>query len=199
MDIGFRCTLECPGCSRQRDYKNVRPVPGRDTTIPEWEILTDFFDEIQCCGQISDPIFNPNLPKFIQIAKEHKIPYVSIHTAATAKNKKFDWYKKINNIYPENIHWKIGLDGFPDVSHIYRTNQDSEFLFDTMIKLKEMGANVEWQFIIFSFNEHQIEDAKKFCKDKKIKLLFKKSSRFTYMSSGVPKNKENYVQPTFNR
>ena len=47
MDIGFRCTLECPGCSRQRDYKNVRPVPGRDTTIPEWELLTDFFDEIQ--------------------------------------------------------------------------------------------------------------------------------------------------------
>ena len=64
------------------------------------------------------------------------------------------------------------------MSHIYRTNQDSEFLFDTMIKLKELGANVEWQFIIFSFNEHQIEDAKKFCKDKKIKLLFKKSSRF---------------------
>ena len=48
--------------------------------------------------------------------------------------------------------WKFGLDGFPDVSHIYRTNQDSEFLFDTMIKLNELGFNVHWQFIIFSFN-----------------------------------------------
>ena len=68
-----------------------------------------------------------------------------------------------------------------------------------MIKLKELGANVEWQFIIFSFNEHQVEDAKKFCKDKKIKLLFKKSSRFHYMEAGVPKNKENYVQTKENR
>ncbi len=85
------------------------------------------------------------------------------------------------------------------MSHIYRHNQDSEFLFDTMIKLKELGFNVEWQFIIFSFNERQIEDAKKFCKDKKIKLLLKKSSRFHYMEAGVPKNKENYVQTKENR
>jgi len=152
------------------------------------------FKVLCLCGQISDPIFNPNLPKFIEIAKEHKIPFISIHTAATAKNKKFDWYKKINDIYPKKVKWKFGLDGFPDVSHIYRTNQDSEFLFDTMIKLKELGAEVEWQFIIFSFNEHQVEDAKKFCKDKKIRLQFKKSSRFHYMESGVPKNKKNYVQ-----
>ena len=68
-----------------------------------------------------------------------------------------------------------------------------------MIKLKKLGVNVEWQFIIFSFNEHQVEEAKKFCKDKKIKLLFKKSSRFTYMESGVPKNKKNYVIPKENR
>ena len=96
--------------------------------------------------------------------REHKVQYLSIHTAATVKNKKFDWYKKINEIYAINdTYWKLGLDGFPDVSHIYRTNQDSEFLFDTMVKLKELGANVEWQYIIFSFNEHQIEDAKKFC------------------------------------
>ena len=59
IDIGFRCTLECPKCERQKSYKNIRPVPGRDMTISEWKVLTDYFDEIQCCGQISDPIFNP--------------------------------------------------------------------------------------------------------------------------------------------
>ena len=35
--------------------------------------------------------------------------------------------------------------------------------------------------------------------DKKIKLLFKKSSRFHYMEAGIPKNTENYVQPKENR
>ena len=199
LDISNKCTLECIACSRQTNRFAGKPIPGYDTSISQWTKMCKHFEHLCLCGQISDPIFNPNLSKFVEIAKEHEIKYLSIHTAATAKNKKFDWYKKINEIYPERTFWKFGLDGFADVSHIYRTNQDSEFLFNTMVELKEMGANVEWQFIIFSFNEHQIEDAKKFCKEKKIKLLFKKSSRFTYMSSGIPKNKENYVQPTFNR
>ncbi len=194
LDISNKCTLECIACSRQTNRFAGKPIPGYDTSISQWIKLCKHFKHLCLCGQISDPIFNPNLSKFIEIAKEHKVQYLSIHTAATVKNKKFDWYKKINEIMPSMIHWKIGLDGFPDVSHIYRHNQDSEFLFDTMIKLKELGANVEWQYIIFSFNERQIEDAKKFCKDKKIKLLFKKSSRFHYMEAGVPKNKENYVQ-----
>ena len=68
-----------------------------------------------------------------------------------------------------------------------------------MVKLNELGFKVQWQFIIFSFNEHQVEDAKKLCKDKKIRLQFKKSSRFIYMNSGIPKNKDNYVQPIQNR
>tara|TARA_B100000035_G_scaffold311036_1_gene319871 strand:+ start:80 stop:724 length:645 start_codon:yes stop_codon:yes gene_type:complete len=199
LDISNKCTLECIACSRQTNRFAGNSIPGYDTSISQWTKMCKHFNQLHLCGQISDPIFNPNLSKFVEIAKEHKIKYLSIHTAATAKHRNFEWYKKINEIYPERTFWKFGLDGFADVSHIYRTNQDSEFLFNTMVKLKEMGANVEWQFIIFSFNEHQIEDAKKFCKEKKIKLLFKKSSRFTYMSSGVPKNKENYVQPTFNR
>ena len=199
LDISNKCTLECIACSRQTNRFAGKPIPGYDTSISQWTKLCKHFKHLCLCGQISDPIFNPNLAKFIEIAKEHKINYLSIHTAATVKNKKFDWYKKISEIYPERTYWNFGLDGFPDVSHIYRHNQDSEFLFDTMIKLKELGFNVGWQFIIFSFNERQIEDAKKFCKDKKIKLLLKKSSRFHYMEAGVPKNKENYVQTKENR
>ena len=195
LDISNKCTLECIACSRQTNRFVGKPIPGYDTSISGWTKMCKHFKQLCLCGQISDPIFNPNLAKFIEIAKEHKVKWLSIHTAATAKNKKFDWYKKISEIYPEEVVWKFGLDGFPDVSHIYRTNQDSEFLFDTMIKLNELGFNVHWQFIIFSFNEHQVEDAKKLCKDKKIRLQFKKSSRFIYMNSGIPKNKENYVQP----
>ena len=61
------------------------------------------------CGQISDPIFNPNLSKFIEIAKDNNI-LMSIHTDfATAKNKKLDWYKKHLN-YIKNI-LEIWIDG----------------------------------------------------------------------------------------
>ena len=94
IDIGFRCALECPMCSRQQDYKNIRPVPGKDLTIPEFKKIVNFFDEISCCGQISDPIFNPNLLEFIKIAKD-KNKTLIIHTAASQKS--MDWYEKAFN------------------------------------------------------------------------------------------------------
>ena len=101
---------------------------------------------------------------------------------------------KAFEIYKKGVFWKFGIDGMPDTSPLYRTNQDSEFLFNVMLKAKEVGANIQWQYIIFSFNEHQIEEAKKFAKENKISLQFKKSSRFQGMEVAIPKEKENYVR-----
>ncbi len=192
LDISNKCTLECIACSRQTNRFNNQPIPGNDMTISQWKKLVKHYKRFSLCGQISDPIFNPNLLEFIKIAKDNNA-LVSIHTAATAKNKKLDWYMKAFELYKSGVSWKFGIDGFPDVSPIYRTNQDAEFLFDVMIKGNEIGADVKWQFIIFSFNEHQIEDAKKFAKEKRIGLQFKKSSRFTGGEGARPKKRENWV------
>ena len=94
LDISNKCTLECIACSRQTNRFEGNPIPGYDTSISQWTKLCKHFRHLCLCGQISDPIFNPNLSKFVEIAKQHKIEYLSIHTAATAKHRKFDWYKK---------------------------------------------------------------------------------------------------------
>ena len=193
LDISNKCTLECIACSRQTNRFNGTPIPGKDMTISQWTKLAKHYKYLSLCGQISDPIFNPNLLEFIKIAKEHNTA-MSIHTAATAKHKKLDWYMKAFEIYKKGVFWKFGIDGMPDTSPLYRTNQDSEFLFNVMLKAKEVGANIQWQYIIFSFNEHQIEEAKKFAKENKISLQFKKSSRFQGMEVAIPKEKENYVR-----
>tara|TARA_Y100001938_G_C8079944_1_gene428436 strand:+ start:667 stop:1308 length:642 start_codon:yes stop_codon:yes gene_type:complete len=191
LDISNKCTLECIACSRQTNRFNNQPIPGNDMTISQWKKLAKHYKRFSLCGQISDPIFNPNLLEFIKIAKDNNI-LMSIHTAATAKNKKLDWYMKAFKLYKEGVSWKFGIDGFPDVSPLYRTNQDAEFLFDVMLKGKEINADVKWQFIIFSFNEHQIEDAKKFAKEKRIGLQFKRSSRFVGERLR-PKKRENWI------
>ena len=130
LDIGFRCTLECPKCERQQDYKDIRPVPGRDMTISEWHKIVDYFDEIQCCGQISDPIFNPHFIDFIKIAKE-KDKYLMVHTAASQKPVK--WYNEAFDSMGRG-EWTFGIDGLPEESHKYRVNQDGKKLFE-MAKL----------------------------------------------------------------
>ena len=130
LDIGFRCTLECPKCERQQDYKDIRPVPGRDMTISEWNKIVDYFDEIQCCGQISDPIFNPYFIDFIKIAKQ-KDKYLMVHTAASQKPVK--WYNEAFDNMGRG-EWTFGIDGLPEESHKYRVNQDGKKLFE-MAKL----------------------------------------------------------------
>ena len=61
LDIGNLCTLECPKCARQTQFKGIRPVPGHMMTVQDFTKIADHFTRISCCGQISDPIFNLSL------------------------------------------------------------------------------------------------------------------------------------------
>ena len=36
------------------------------------------------------------------------------------------------HIFKKGVFWKFGIDGMPDTSPLYRTNQDSEFLFNAL-------------------------------------------------------------------
>ena len=63
-----------------------------------------------------------------------------------------------------------------------------------MIKLRKLNRIVCWQYIIFSFNEHQLEEAHKIAKKHNLNMQVKKSSRFQGMEVAIPKEKENYVR-----
>ena len=193
LDISNKCTLECIACSRQTNRFKGTPIPGKDMTISQWEKICKGFKFQSLCGQISDPIFNPNLQEFIKICKKYGNT-MSIHTAATSKKHDWDWYLKTANIYPSGVVWKFGIDGLADTSALYRTNQDSEFLFDTMIKLRKLNMRVCWQYIIFSFNEHQLEEAHKIAKKHNLNMQVKKSSRFSGGEIARPKQRNNYVR-----
>lgn len=193
IDIGFRCALECPMCSRQQDYKNIRPVPGKDLTIPEFKKIVNFFDEISCCGQISDPIFNPNLLEFIKIAKD-KNKTLIIHTAASQKS--MDWYEKAFNNFGKG-EWIFGIDGLPEESHKYRINQDGIKLFDVAKLCVSKGIKTRWQYIIFKYNEDHIEKAKQMAHDNGIDFELNISSRFNGPEdSYLPSNPNHYIDPT---
>ena len=43
IDTTFRCTLECPGCSRTKFKKLGKRIPGKDLTIEQFDKITDYF------------------------------------------------------------------------------------------------------------------------------------------------------------
>ena len=190
IDISFRCPLECPRCQRQVTWRkpvwrdNPLKVPGRDLTLDEIDKISDYYKDINFCGQLSDPVYHPKFPEILRLLynkgdkRIHKKSIkVEIHTAASQKSKA--WYIKCFKANPL-AEWLFGIDGLPEESNLYRINQDGEKLFNIMIESKKhLQQTPVWQYIAFSYNEDHIEQAKKLAKENGVRFMLLQSSRWT--------------------
>ena len=188
LDITHRCTLQCQRCNRAIFAARGLKVPGEDMTMENFKKIIDYFEEVYFCGQISDPIFHPQFIEFLKLLKGRK---TVVHTAAS--HKKEEWYRKAFEANTD-AYWTFGIDGLPKDSHKYRKNQDGEHLFKMACMASKMGLLVKWQYLIFSYNENDIEEARKMAKDNNIILELQKSSRFWEGDPLMPKNKDYYIE-----
>lgn len=174
LDITHRCALQCKACTRHYLLESGQKVPGHDMTDHEFDLILKKFEQFIFCGNISDPVFHPRFPSFLKkIYDAGKNAWVA--TSASQKNKK--WFKEAFEANP-TATWVFGIDGLPHMSHMYRINQDGEHLYEMMLMGKEMGIDVRWQYIIFSYNEDRLEEAKVMAAENNIKMLIIKSGRF---------------------
>jgi len=169
LDITYRCTLECPKCLR-------RSVPTNnldDLSLENFKKIIKHFDQIEFCGQISDPIFHPQFIEFLKLTTNKR---VFVHTAAS--HKPMDWYMDAFSAN-KNAIWEFGIDGLPQDSHKYRINQNGEYLFKVMKAGVELGNDIRWQYIIFKYNENDITQAIGLAQRHKIPIHINKSSRWS--------------------
>ena len=169
LDITHRCTLECPKCLR-------RSVPTNnlgDLSLDSFKKIISHFDQIEFCGQISDPIFHPQFIEFLELTRDKR---VFVHTAAS--HKPMDWYRDAF-LANKNATWEFGIDGLPQDSPKYRINQNGEYLFNVMKTGVELGNDIRWQYIIFKYNENDIPEAIDLAQRHKIPIHINKSSRWS--------------------
>ena len=196
IDLTFRCSLECPKCLRQAIRKIGFKVPGIDMPLDDLYKITKYFKGVIFCGQISDPIFHPNFIEILKHCAKNNIPTI-INSAASQKSIK--WYKEAFDAYSK-AEWLIGIDGLPKDSNKYRINQDGPKLFKVMQMGVKMGNNIRWQYIVFNYNENNIEEARQLAKDNNIKFDLIYSGRWDVKDTYKPKNPNLYLnskQDTF--
>lgn len=176
IDITYRCPLECPRCPRQTWYRDLgNKVPGYDITLTEFDIITEHFSNISFCGQYSDPIHHPYFIDILKICKQKNIT-AEVHVASSYKSK--DWFIKTFQTNP-NIEWIFGIDGLPEESHIYRKNQDGHKLYQIMLEAKKyLNTKPVWQYIIFKYNESNVEKALSMAKNNGLDFIILNSSRW---------------------
>ena len=187
LEITRRCQLQCPKCPRTflkgqykiDDMKYDNYIELVDTLQPKF---------LNFCGNLGDPIFHPQLDKFIAYAGDKNINF-GIATAGVGK--KLDWWERFYNSYHRG-EVVFGLDGLEDSAHNYRVGTNWQQVFDAMKLGASMNKNVIWQWIPFSFNEHQVKQAQELAKEHGIKFMLRLSSRFDGPDDPLRPTQEEY-------
>lgn len=189
LDITHRCPLECINCQRYSSFtsKGLK-VPGRDLPIEDFAKIIKHFNHINFCGQVSDPVHHPKFIEFLKMCYENGNS-VNVHHASAGKPKQ--WYPKAFQANPR-ARWTFGIDGLPEESNMYRTNQDGEKLFEVMkVAKKILKQRPIWQYIVFSYNENHIEEAMQMAAEIDVRFMTLISSRWRGPNDPLkPRNQE---------
>lgn len=157
LDLTHRCAIECPNCPRQYMFRDRGlKVPGKDLSDSNFEKILDFMTKIDFEGQYSDPVHHPKFVEFLKKSFDRQI-IVEIHNASSVKSLK--WYIKAFEAHPY-AKWVFSIDGLPKDSHQYRINQDGEKLFNVMKEsVNYLKVKPTWQYIVFKYNQNDIDEA----------------------------------------
>jgi len=191
LDITHRCPLQCARCQRFMSFtsKGLK-VPGEDIPIEDYKKILEYFNHLNFCGQVSDPVHHPQFIELLELAYKAERS-VNVHHASAAK--RLDWYPKAFKAHPW-AKWWFGIDGLPEDSHKYRTNQDGEKLFEIMKEsVKYLKRKPIWQYIIFSYNEDldYIKKAQAMAAEIGVEFVMVSSSRWIGDNDPLrPKNPE---------
>ena len=167
-ELTFRCNAKCPACHRLR-IKKINLNDSKYTyTLESFKKL--FYPELLnnlewliLNGNFGDSIMNKEFREIISYIKKHGTR-LNIHTNGGIHDH--DYWTDVGNILTNRDILNFDLDGLEDTHHIYRINTKFE---DVLSNAKSVIATkrpqVHWKYIVFNYNQHQVETAKQLAKD----------------------------------
>ena len=204
MDLSHRCILRCPQCLRQKVEGLPRIKRSFDIGKPEFRKILNYYEnQITFCGQISDPIYHPDFLAFLEmmdgLGKGLRVATNGTNDKSGNMDNKW-WEKAYSYGLGENC-WYFGVDGLDEKSQLYRIGSNFKQVWETMKMGVAAGHPIVWQFIIFGYNEHEIEQAKEIAHKEGITLLLIKTNRgFDPRSRNLRKNVQeayaNFQKPS---
>lgn len=175
LDISYRCILQCPQCARQRLASQSQIKRSFDIEEDNFQKILDYYQGIiSLCGQISDPIYHPNFLKLLKICDDRN---KSLRISTNGSGKSLEWWEEAYTYGKEKNAWVFGVDGIDKKSELYRIGSNFENVWEMMKLGRSLGHVIIWQYIIFGYNEHEVDNAKEIAKKEDFSLLFIKSDR----------------------
>jgi MoaA/NifB/PqqE/SkfB family radical SAM enzyme len=166
LEVNNICNLHCPFCLTGKGTTLDRPK--RNMSLEEMkksiEAVTDYLYFIQLYNW-GEPLLNKDLFEFIQYAHQRRI------FTMVSSNMNFIRPGLAEQIVDSGLDYFISaIDGFSPESYVkYRRGGDFEKAIrnmeDVLAKRKRKGMDhpfVEWQYVVFRHNQHELEAARTF-------------------------------------
>lgn len=176
-----KCQASCLMCDRNKNGgEENQYLTNADLTLEQFKNIfkPEFIKQLQkfyFCGNHGDPILCPDLLEMcIYLRENNKNLNLSIITNGGARTT--EWWSKLAPVV-SNVQFSV--DGLWDTNHIYRQGVSWPRVEENMWAFTSSGGTAHWTFLIFKYNQHQIEEAEKFATLMGVKKFqVKKSGRY---------------------
>jgi MoaA/NifB/PqqE/SkfB family radical SAM enzyme len=193
LEMTDSCNAACPMCSRNINGGQDNPqLPGTELFINDIKKIFDVefikqLDRLYMCGNYGDPIVaRDTLEAFRYFRENNSNIMLSMHTNGSAK--KPEWWAELAKVIGRKGYVIFGLDGLEDTNHLYRQNTVWSKIMENAKAFIDAGGRARWDYIVFSHNEHQVEEAEELSKKMGFeKFQIKKSARFFSVARGMTK------------
>ena len=132
--------------------------------VPVWVIRRTLTREnlpdlefVNLCGNYGDPIYHP---RFHEIVEHIKSEGFELRVESNGTHRKREWWEKTASLLDRGDRFTLSIDGLEDTNRLYRIRSDWN---DILVAIHTLRGHVKlmWKFVVFRFNQHQIEEAKK--------------------------------------
>lgn len=156
IEATSKCTLECPLCDRTWFYETFKKRNLHEVNVDNVVKFVGPNTEINFCGNNGDPIYHSQFIEMCKKLKDNNCK-LQITTNGSAKTKK--WWASLNAVLDTDDRITFSIDGLEDTNHIYRKNAKWKSIMDAIQVLQKRKCQMQWKFIVFKHNQHQISEA----------------------------------------
>jgi len=165
LEITSKCVLQCPACARTNEI-DITEKSEWDIGHLDKDLLFEICDNTNfkrylLVGCYGDPIYHPDFLEICEyfLSKGKKI---TVHTNGSAKPEKF--WEQASQLNWAGCIFTFSVDGLEDTNHLYRINAKWNQVITGMKYMtsipNERRPNLQWKFLVFPYNKHQIEQAR---------------------------------------
>lgn len=165
-----KCNSKCPMCPRYTaDGYEVSTLSKTEWTLEQFksawptEFIQNNLKKILACGNFGDPCACREFVDIYEYVRKLN-PRIGLACNTNGSLRTPDWWARLGAVMREDQnagnYCTFSIDGLADTNHIYRRRTNFKKIMENVQAFIDAGGIAHWDFIVFEYNQHQVEEAR---------------------------------------